>query len=189
MSKTFRFKFSEEINNKLSNFGRLYSYADDEDIIKYWRAWLNENKEMIINENTRLIGLGYKGNIYNKLYKSVKYYWIKVHKLNNMCNNNIKNNKFNNNIDNNKNETYIIISSELLEKMNNHINELITKPNNISPKEGYNIFLKNYEGLINKELNEMNKKYNINDNEICNFKIKKCYKNKYYLKSINNKKV
>ena len=32
MSKTFRFKFSEEINNKLSNFGRLYSYADNEDI-------------------------------------------------------------------------------------------------------------------------------------------------------------
>ena len=71
MAKTFRFKFSEEINEKLSSFGRLYTYANKEDIASYWDDWLNENEELIINENARLIKLGYNGNIYDKLYKSV----------------------------------------------------------------------------------------------------------------------
>ena len=84
MTNTFRFKFSEEINDKLSKFGRLYSYTNKEDIASYWDNWLNENEELIINENARLIKLGYKGNIYDKLYKSVKYYWLKVHKLENI---------------------------------------------------------------------------------------------------------
>ena len=147
MSKTFRFKFSEEINDKLSNFGRLYSYANNEDLKSYWENWLNENEEVIINENNRLIELGYKGNINDKLYKSVKYYWIKVHKLENVPNNEID--------INNKNQTYIIINNKLLEKINNHVNEIII--NNISPKEGYDIFLKENEEFINTELNEMKK--------------------------------
>ena len=179
MASTFRFKFSEEINIKLSNFGRLHSYSDKEDFTKYWSIWLNENKELIINENSRLVELGYKGNIDKKLYKSVKYYWIKLYKLEN-------NDKSNNN-DKSKNETYIIISSKLLEKIDIHINNGIM--NNICPKDGFNIFLKNYEDLINKEINEINETYNINNKEVCKMKIKKCYKNKYYLKSNNKKKV
>ena len=101
-----------------------------------------------------------------------------MHRLENITNNNTD--------INNKNQTYIIINNELLKKINNHVNEIII--NNISPKEGYDIFLKTNEEFIDKELNEMLEKYNINDKDICRAKIKKCYKNKYYLKSNNNKK-
>ena len=45
--KIFRYKFSKNISEKLSDFGRLYSYSDDEDFDKYWNIWLVDNNKFI----------------------------------------------------------------------------------------------------------------------------------------------
>ena len=116
--KIFRYKFSNNINEMLSDFGKLYSYADDEDFDKYWNEFLVTNNELISQEYERLKEQGYNGNINDKLYKSVKYYWIKIHKLDNNKYNNNEDNQHNNTVKNErKNETYITISIDLLNKI------------------------------------------------------------------------
>tara|TARA_Y100000389_G_scaffold195359_1_gene226686 strand:- start:529 stop:1095 length:567 start_codon:yes stop_codon:yes gene_type:complete len=176
--KIFRYKFSNDINEMLSNFGRLYSYSNDEDFDKYWNEFLVNNDELISKEYERLKEQGYNGNINDKLYKSVKYYWIKIHKLDNNNDNNHNNHKSERN-----NETYITINIDLLNKINNYIDETLI--NNVSPNQSFNNFCKTYDEDINNEINKIKEKYNINNKDICKEKIKKCYKNKYYLKTHN----
>ena len=182
--KIFRYKFSNDINEMLSNFGRLYSYADDEDFDKYWNEFLVSNNELICQEYERLKEQGYNGNINDKLYKSVKYYWIKIHKLDNNKYNNQQEYQNNNSVKSErKNETYITISVELLNKINNYIDETLI--NNVSPNQSFNNFCKTYDEDIKNEVNKIKEKYNIHNKDICKEKIKKCYKNKYYLKTHN----
>lgn len=76
MSKpVYRFKFSSEMQNFINNFAQRNKYLDRVEYKETWFKFLEINKELIDKENERLIALGYKGNIKEKMFKSGRYYF------------------------------------------------------------------------------------------------------------------
>ena len=76
LTKTYRFKFNEEITSILNQFSKLHMHDD-----KYLQSSIGsygflENID-IIKEESRLIEAGYDGDINDKLYKSARYYYRK----------------------------------------------------------------------------------------------------------------
>jgi len=73
-----RFKFQqEELCESLKYFANLHKYDDKETLIIYFTEWLEKNKTFIEKEREYLDEQQYKTNIEDKLYKSIKYYYIK----------------------------------------------------------------------------------------------------------------
>ena len=77
LTKTYRFKFNEEITSILNQFSKLHMHDDRDDYNQYWELWLLENIDIIKREESRLIEAGYDGDINDKLYKSARYYYRK----------------------------------------------------------------------------------------------------------------
>ena len=101
----FRFNFSEEINRQLGYFAKLHKHEDRIEFKENWQDWIEENEQLINEERIRLENLGYDGDIEDKMYKSVRYYFRKKplrHEPTERC-------------------TRVVVSKELLEHMNEHI--------------------------------------------------------------------
>ena len=69
-SKIFRFEFSESLVEKLGAFSKQNEMVDRETYKDEWKKWLDENQGLIEEEDARLKGIGYQGNIQDKMYKS-----------------------------------------------------------------------------------------------------------------------
>ena len=76
-SKIFRFEFSESLVEKLGAFSKQNEMVDRETYKDEWKKWLDENQGLIEEEDARLKGIGYQGNIQDKMYKSSRYYFRK----------------------------------------------------------------------------------------------------------------
>jgi Fe-S cluster biosynthesis and repair protein YggX len=162
----FRFNFSEEINKELGYFAKLHKHEDRTDFKENWQKWIEENEELINEERKRLKNLGYDGDIKDKMYKSTRYYFRKKPLRNEPI----------------ERGTRIVVSKELLEQMdehikNNHFNQ------NYTPQIAYEEFYKEHTELIDNEIHELN----IDDNETSQNKIKKTYKNRFYVIVRQNK--
>ena len=74
--KKFRYDFSNEIKSLLDNFYNINAEKDRKDFQESWTLWINEPeiKSQIDSECTRLLNDGYKGDVLDKMYKSVRYY-------------------------------------------------------------------------------------------------------------------
>lgn len=164
----FRFNFSEEFNKELGYFAKLHKHEDRIEFKENWQEWIEENEDLINEERKRLINLGYEGDIEDKMYKSVRYYFRKKPL---------------------RTETVergqrIVVSKELLQQIDQHI-----KNNNFNgdytPQIAYEDFRKKYQELINNEIEELN----IDNDEFLQNKIKKTYKNRFYviIRKKNNK--
>jgi hypothetical protein len=162
----FRFNFSEEINKELGYFAKLHKHEDRTDFKENWQKWIEENEDLINKESERLKTLGYDGDIKDKMYKSTRYYFRKKPLRNEPI----------------ERGTRVVVSKELLEQMdehikNNHFNQ------NYTPQIAYEEFCNEYAELINNEINELN----IDNNETSQNKIKKTYKNRFYVIVRQNK--
>ena len=76
-SKIFRFEFSESLVEKLGAFSKQNELVDRETFKDEWKKWLDENQALVEEEDARLKGIGYQGNIQDKMYKSSRYYFRK----------------------------------------------------------------------------------------------------------------
>jgi hypothetical protein len=74
-STTYRFKFNKDLFNNIREFSKLHSHDTCDDFMESFNLWIVKNKELIQSENSRLIKLGFKGDINNKIYKSARYYF------------------------------------------------------------------------------------------------------------------
>jgi hypothetical protein len=162
----FRFNFSEEINKELGYFAKLHKHEDRTDFKENWQKWIEENEDLINKESERLKTLGYDGDIKDKMYKSTRYYFRKKPLRNEPI----------------ERGTRVVVSKELLEQMdehikNNHFNQ------NYTPQIAYEEFCNEYAELINNEINDLN----IDNNETSQNKIKKTYKNRFYVIVRQNK--
>jgi len=153
----YRFKFTLEIMNKLNEFSKINQYNDRISFKENWNEWLNINNELIENECKRLFNLQYKGNIIDKMFKSARYYYRK------------KSNETKQPIER---KGYSHLPKEILEK----IDIFLYLNQNIKPKDSFNNFWnENYE-LLNNNNN------NATENLLIKNKIKKTFKNRYFLK-------
>jgi hypothetical protein len=179
--KIFRFKFSKDIMDLLTYFGKLHQYDNRSDYKEAWKKWYNLNSDVLLNEERRIINLGYDGNVEDKMYKAARYYFRKLKNRDNRDkedNQDKKDNRDNREKEDTvvikKQRTYIMLSSEILNAMDKYI-----KTNNQKPSVGYEDFCKLNSTILNNE--KLILKNNNLDNNLINYKIKKTYKNRYYL--------
>jgi len=162
----FRFNFSEEFNKELGYFSKLHKCEDRIDFKENWQEWMIENDHLINEERKRLINLGYDGDIEDKMYKSVRYYFRKKplrHEPLQRC-------------------ARIAVSKDLLRQIDDHI-----KHNNFNetytPQIAYEEFSNEYSELIKTEIQQLD----MDDNDFMQNKIKKTYKNRFYVMIRQNK--
>ena len=160
----FRYKFSGAITGPLYQFSKIHQYDHRKDFKEAWNIWTEENMDLISIEVKRLTELDYKGDILDKMFKSARYYFRK---------------KSTEKMVPKKRRSYVGIQSELLEAMDKHINDN-KKNDNYKPSTGFDDFCKKYIEILKVEVTSLCKS-GITDSEEIKNKIKKTYKNRYFM--------
>jgi hypothetical protein len=159
---TYRLNFSKEFQNQLYDFSK--STKDDNlNIFKNkLELWYIRNEETIEREYIYMRRIGYEGDIKDKIFKSSRYYLSK------------KNDK---NIEKKKRKKYTMKNNKLIGKIKNHINDLKIL---IKPSEAYKNFYELHNNYINNYKDELMTNDNYSEKDAL-IKIKKIYKNKFYI--------
>lgn len=162
----FRYKFTNEFTDELFKFSKVHQYDHRKDFKEAWNSWVEENDEVVNGEIRRLDNLGYDGDIMDKMYKSARYYFRK---------------KSTEKKEPIKRRIYIGSQKELLEAMDEHIRTNI-KNENFKPSDSFDEFCKKNVDLLKIEVNQLCRS-GITDSDVIKNKIKKTYKNRYFLVS------
>jgi len=177
--KTSRFVFSEDTVELLSEFAKLHHDDERKEYKAAWQEWIEEPdiKPLIETETERLQSLGFEGDVLDKMFKSVRYYFRK------------KNSTILEESESKSPRTYNTLPREMLKKIDEHIKEQIKsnlRINNdaqiiesvIKPSTCFDDFC-----AINKhlflEMLDGEKATNERINQIVE-RLKKTYKNRYY---------
>ena len=166
----YRFKFTEEFMEGLYNFSKIHQYDDRKDFKEAWTVWTEENEDIIDEETRRLLNLGYEGNIMDKMFKSARYYFRK---------------KSTEKKEPRQRRQYISVNRELLDVMDNHIEENIYVED-YQPKTGFITFCKDNEKVLKETIARIFEQ-GIKDSQLIEDKIKKTYKNRYFMLTSKNK--
>ena len=160
----YRFKFTNDFMTDLYTFSKIHQYDSRQDFKETWKIWTEENDIIINEEIERLTRLGYDGDIVDKMFKSARYYFRKKSSV-------IKEPK--------QRRQYINVERDMLVSMDLHISFNIY---NVSyqPKSGFISYCKDNEAILRNAINNI---YNqgITDTQIIHEKIKKTYKNRYFM--------
>ena len=156
-----RFKCSNELNKEIMHFADMHKFDSKENLIEQFESWTKEKliSELIKKEEDFLQINSYEGDIHMKIFKSIKYYYIKKFLDSNEKEEKEKKDK------EKKKPTYF--PKEFLSKVYFDIEHNFETNRSFKPADTYKIFLEN------NDLTDSNS-------------IKKCYKNIYY--QIKNKK-
>lgn len=171
MTTTFRFKFSNEFIDTLQSFSKLHQYDDRVTYKESWDKWVLINEDLISQESRRLVENGYTGNTTDKMYKSGRYYFRT---------------KTTNNNEPKKRRKYISIEKDMIEAMDNHILKHVHEET-FKPSVAYDSFCQEYSTIITEETTRL-KEQDLNDENIL-LKLKKTFKNRYFLYSTQNEKL
>ena len=164
--KIYRYKFSDDFIEELYKFSKIHQYDDRKDFKEAWELWIDDNSPIIFKESTRLTELGYDGDILHKMFTSARYYFRK---------------KGTEKKEPRMRCTYIGIQKELLDAMDNHITlNINTRDHDFKPSIGFTIFCKEYIALLQQEV-DLLIKFNIVSSDEIKKKIKKTYKNRYFM--------
>jgi hypothetical protein len=169
----YRYKFTDDIISELYDFSKLHQYDDKLTFKDAWKEWIDNNISMINREEFRLKEIGYEGCVKTKMYKSCRYYFCK---------------KGNNNTNNNKadrRKKYIMLNSSILNSMDKHIIQNMTIKH-YKPSIGYEDYCKLNINLLKEDILCMHQLNMTNDD--IKLKIKKTYKNRYFIISRNIEK-
>lgn len=170
--KKFRYDFSSEIKSLLDNFYNINAEKGRKDFKESWTLWINseEIKSHIDSECARLLNEGYKGDVLDKMYKSVRYY----NKKKEIC----PREKVNNQHTNRFSTQFLDIIDKNVGK---HLEEEIESTSTISlmQNQSYKRFcLENKEELL-RELIRLRQEKGVIPEDI-EKKLKKTYKNRFY---------
>jgi len=174
-TKIFRFKLSEDVMEKITEFAKVHQYDDRHDYKNAWQEWCDENEEMVAREIKRLNSLDYNGDVIDKMFKAGRYYFrkkgIKSSKTNNM---NIKSDE------EPKKRRYITMNPKVIKLIDLDISNGLDSYG-FKPSVGYSTFVNKYEEVVKNEVKRiMDNNEDITAEEII-IKFKKTYKNRYYI--------
>ena len=166
---TFRFKFSPTISEAIEEFTNKHKYDDTHDFRDAWDIWLKENENIVDREKRYLTSLGWSGDIEVKMYKSARYYFK---------------NKSSKKKEVKKRRQYVTLDKKFLADMDKHINEVAFKKN-MKPAHAYNNFtsLNEYSNKMDAQVDYFQSN-DWKEVDILN-KIKKTYKNRYFIQQKN----
>jgi|TARA_B110000495_G_C22901100_1_gene525836 hypothetical protein len=161
----YRFKLSCNALALIEKFTNVHKY-DESDIFRdHWENWTKENVDIIRREKVLLEGMGYKGNLEEKMYKSARYYFK---------------NKPNEKKQNKQRRQYIHFDKLFLADMDKHVIEtaFIEK---MKPSVAYNNFTsqQEYSNKIDIIVDEFEAMGWLEVDILK--KVKKTYKNRYFI--------
>jgi hypothetical protein len=169
----YRYKLSDDIMKEITNFAKIHQYDDRVSYKESWAIWYKANEDYLNREVNRLVGIGYEGSVEDKMFKAGRYYFRKK---------GIKDNAdIQSNNDKKQRRDYISTDYEVIDAMDAHIKSSMNQ-NEFTPAWGYNDFCQLHINLLRIEILRICEDHNIKSKEISD-KIKKTYKNRYYLLS------
>ena len=165
-SVIYRFKFTEGFMEELYKFSKIHQYDERKDFKEAWTQWLEDNNDIIEEEDSRLQQLGYDGDVLTKMFKSARYYFRKKSDAKKAPK---------------QRRQYISVTRELLDAMDKHIFENIHL-DGYQPKNGFLAFCTENEALLQETVAKIWEQ--VKDKEVIEDKIKKTYKNRYFMLTI-----
>lgn len=160
----YRYKFTNEFTQELFKFSKIHQYDHRKDFKEAWENWMEENSDIIDGEVRRISNLGYDGDIIDKMFKSARYYFRK---------------KSTEKKEPAKRRIYVGSQKDLLEAMDEHIKANIIS-GDFKPSNGFDEFCKENVSLLREQVNLLVNSGITDSNEV-KAKIKKTYKNRYFL--------
>ena len=160
----FRFKFTDEFMKELNIFSKIHQYDHRKDFKAAWETWIEAYDGLIKEESERLTCMGYEGDILDKMFKSERYYFRK--KTTEKKTPKVR-------------KIYVGVQKDLLEAMDEQITNGLND-REYKPSEGFLEFCKANTELLKEEIQRLNNG-GIYDNEEIKNKIKKTYKNRYFM--------
>ena len=161
---TYRYKFDDDIVCMMQSFSKIHANDDRETFKEAFDDWKKTHHSVLTKESERLAECGFTGDMYKKMYHSIRYYYRK---------------KSNKKEDVKKRRAYISINKEFLELMDDHIHSLY-RMNPIKPAQAYSEFKEKYSEQLGTECMLIQQKNDISKSDT-EQKIKKTYKNRYFL--------
>jgi len=168
----FRFKFTQDFMDLLFEFSKIHQYDNRKDFKEAWQTWTDENKEIIEEETERLNIMGYRGDIMDKMFKSARYYFRK---------------KTTDKKKPKERRDYICVGKDLLESMDAHIQRCIENAD-YKPSIAFLNFCNDPENklVLQKEVLHFHE-MNIHNVDFIQDKIKKTYKNRYFISTVEHR--
>ena len=161
MTNIYRYKFTDDFTNELSNFSKIHQYDERKVFKEAWNTWVEENTELVDTEVRRLTNLNYDGDVLEKMFKSARYYFRK---------------KSAEKKEPQQRRAYIGVQKELLDAMDDYIsNNIVDKPS-----DGFEDFCKSNQTVIHDEINNLIQN-DVTDVDEIHDKIKKTFKNRYFM--------
>lgn len=160
----FRFKFTEDFTSELYKFSKIHQYDHRKDFKEAWELWIEDNDGLVSEEVRRLTNIGYDGDILDKMFKSARYYFRK---------------KSTEKKAPATRRVYVGLNKDLLDSMDEHIKTNIVN-DDYKPSDGFDEFCKQNIELLKQEVQNLCNSGITDSNEIKQ-KIKKTYKNRYFL--------
>ena len=160
----YRYKFTDDFTSELFKFSKIHQYDHRKDFKEAWEIWMEDNDEIVNDEVRRLTNLNYDGDIIDKMFKSARYYFRKksTEKKAPL-----------------ERRDYVGTQKDMLDAMDSHIKSKIND-DNYKPSDGFDEFCKSNLELLKEEISNLCKNGFTDSNEIKQ-KIKKTYKNRYFL--------
>ena len=177
--KIFRFKLTDEIMAHITQFAKIHQFDDRHMYKEAWTIWLNDNRDAIDREVMRLKQMGYQGDVEDKMFKAGRYYFReKVAVTANVVEEKtpaaaaaaVK-------------RDYIVMAPEVIQAMDKQLLTII-KNKEFKPAAGYTQFCAQHVELLRGEIRRLigENKTKANAEKMV-AKIKKTYKNRYFILS------
>ena len=162
----YRYKFTQEFMNEIYQFAKIHQYDERKYFKEAWEVWMETQSELINSEVNRLTTLNYQGDIIDKMFKSARYYFRKK--------GTVKKEPI-------QRSSYVAINKDLLDAMDEHITKNMTKKE-YKPSDGFVDFCNTNVPLLKEEVARLFEEECVQkDAKIVEKKIKKTYKNRYFI--------
>lgn len=137
--KIFRFKFSTELNHEIMNFSDIHKFDTDENLVDTFNEWIEKPhiKELMDKEEVFLVRNEYEMSIEKKVFKSIKYYYIKKF-IKNMA------------VEITERKETVKLPIEIMNEIKEDLKLQFEKNPNFKPSETYKQFKKNDDPYIKK---------------------------------------
>jgi len=166
----YRFKFTTEFMDMLYQFSKIHQYDERPIFKEEWNKWVEENDEKVSEEVKRLDSLGYDGDIIDKMFKSARYYFRK---------------KSTSKKEPKQRRMYVSCKKDILDAMDYHIERGLQNPD-YKPSDGFDDFCSNNKDILKDEIQHLIESQ-IKDTKEIMSKVKKTYKNRYFI--VSNREV
>jgi len=174
--KIFRYKLNDDILSIVIQFAKIHQCDDRHTYKDAWKKWLKQHEECIVAETERLVESGYKGDVEAKMFIAGRYYFRE--KVTDLIDVIIEKKP-----EKLPKRGYIIMGKEIIEAMDKHLSQCMYEKS-FKPALAYKDFCEKKVDLLRNEIRRLvNETNDFFTDKNMNLKIKKTYKNRYFMLS------